>query len=410
MQEKDVKILRELAKKYKEISSMPGEEKKRQHWRDLNSLQNVPPPIYVRAFAWNEMPDSVLQCEDEELRGMERQLRELIFHHSFTDDFIFEPWVTVNAIYACQGWGIDIKRNYSENEENIKGSFKVDYPLNSLADVEKLVMPVHAIDEKKTLSLCNKVSDAIGDIITVNMERGPFFRNFGGDISTDMGYLRGIENIMMDMMDNPEWLHRLAAFLRDGVLGAQTKAETDGDYGLSSSYNQAMAYSHELDDPKANARGIKRKDIWCFLAAQEFTCISPEMHMEFLLNYQLPIIKEFGLCAYGCCEDLSNKIEMLRQIPNLRRIAVSPFANVKKCAEQIGKDYVISYRPSPTDMVSYDFSVDRVEDILKRDFELLRGCIFDITLKDVETVQRDRCRITKWVSTVRNCIDKYYCS
>jgi hypothetical protein len=56
---------------------------------------------------------------------------------------------------------------------------------------------------------------------------------------------------------------------------------------------------------------------------------------------------------------------------------------------------------------SYDFSSDRVENILRRDFELLRGCIFDITLKDVETVQRDRGRIAKWVSTARNCIDKY---
>ena len=55
-------------------------------------------------------------------------------------------------------------------------------------------------------------------------------------------------------------------------------------------------------------------------------------------------------------EDLTNKIDMLRTIPNLRRIAVSPFANVRRCAEQIGTDYVMSYRPSPADMVSYGFN------------------------------------------------------
>ncbi|GAI58840.1 unnamed protein product [marine sediment metagenome] len=49
---------------------------------------------------------------------------------------------------------------------------------------------------------------------------------------------------------------------------------------------------------------------------------------------------KFGLVAYGCCEDLTYKVDMLRQIPNLRRIAVPPFADAAKCAEQIGRDYV----------------------------------------------------------------------
>ena len=70
---------------------------------------------------------------------------------------------------------------------------------------------------------------------------------------------------------------------------------------------------------------------------------------EFLLRYQLPILEKFGLVSYGCCEDLTRKIDMLRRIPNLRRIGIAPAADVAKCAEQIGRDYVLSYRPSPTD-------------------------------------------------------------
>ena len=105
------------------------------------------------------------------------------------------------------------------------------------------------------------------------------------------------------------------------------------------------------------------------MAAQELTAVSPAMHDEFMLQYQLPILKPFGLVAYGCCEDLTNKIDMLRQIPNLRRIAVSPFANVARCAEQIGQDYVLSYRPSPADMVGYGFDPDRIRTIMKRDLK-----------------------------------------
>jgi hypothetical protein len=125
------------------------------------------------------------------------------------------------------------------------------------------------------------------------------------------------------------------------------------------------------------------------------------MFYEFMLQYQIPIMANFGLAAYGCCEDLTHKIRVLRRIPNLRRIAVAPAANVAKCAEQIGQDYILSYRPSPTDMVGYGFDPARIRRILRRDLQACNGCHVDITLKDVETVQGDPDRIRKWVQIVR---------
>jgi hypothetical protein len=127
---------------------------------------------------------------------------------------------------------------------------------------------------------------------------------------------------------------------------------------------------------------------------------------KFMLQYQIPIMKPFGLAAYGCCEDLSLKIGALRRIPNLRRIAVAPMANVAKCAELIGTDYVISYRPSPSDMVGYDFDPDRIRRILRRDLHACRGQHVDITLKDVETVQGDPNRVRQWVKIARQTIDE----
>jgi hypothetical protein len=144
------------------------------------------------------------------------------------------------------------------------------------------------------------------------------------------------------------------------------------------------------------------------MAAQEFTAVSPAMHEEFLLRYQLPILEKFGLAAYGCCEDLTRKIDMLRRIPNLRRIAVSPFANVAECAEQIGRDYVVSYRPSPTDMVGYGFDEGRIRSILTKDLQACRKCHVDITLKDTETVENDPERVRKWVTLARGVVDEVF--
>ncbi|MBN1556673.1 MAG: hypothetical protein JW951_00845, partial [Lentisphaerae bacterium] len=113
---------------------------------------------------------------------------------------------------------------------------------------------------------------------------------------------------------------------------------------------------------------------------------------------------------YGCCEDLTHKIDMLRGIPNLRRIAVSPFADAARCAEQIGGDYVLSYRPSPADMVSYGFDPDRIRGILRPDLDACRanGCHVDITLKDVETVEGDPGRARRWTALTREIIDAVF--
>ena len=213
---------------------------------------------------------------------------------------------------------------------------------------------------------------------------------------------------MVDMLDRPEWLHRLVKFMSDGVLRTHDQAEAAGDWGLCAHQNQAMPYAEELPDPAPNRNGVKRSQLWGYMASQEFTCVSPAMHEEFLLRYQLPILSKFGLAAYGCCENLTNKIAMLRKIPNLRRIGVAPVANVARCAEQIGRDYVLSYRPSPTDMVGYGFDAARIRSILKWDLHACRDCHVDITLKDVETVQGDPDRVRQWVRLTREVIAEVF--
>ena len=406
MNDADRTIVRELAQRYVEVCNRPIQHERRRLWRQHNSLKRTRPLIYVRAFAWQEMEQARLQCSDPFLRTYEDFFRNRLFWDSMDDDSIFEPWVTVPATYRCQGWGISGERHRSATEE--RGAFKIDYPLKRPEDMAQMCAPWHEINEEEMARQASMLADAIGDIITINIDRGPAYRMWTADISSDLGFLRGIENFMLDMYDRPEWLHRLVAFMRDGILRTHEQAEAAGDWGLCAHQNQAMPYAEELPDPAANVNGVTRKQLWGYMAAQEFTVVSAAMHNEFLLQYQLPILKEFGLVAYGCCEDLTRKIDMLRQIPNLRRIGVSPMANVARCAEQIGTGYVFSYRPSPADMVSYGFDAERIGSILRQDLRACRDCHTDITLKDVETVQSDPDRVRKWVVLTRQIIDEVY--
>ena len=321
-QNNDIKILRELCLRYLEVCVKPDQQPRRTLWRQLHSLKPCMPLIYIRTCAWEEMEESRYLCEDPHYRSYESFFRKMLFQDTLGDDYIFEPWITVKTIHRCEGWGLDIHRHRSQEAG---GSFKVDYPLKELSDIEKICFPHHEIDEEQTQSVVQKINEAIGDLIPINVDRGPAYRMWTADLSTDLGYLRGIENLMLDMMDQPEWLHRLLGFMRD-----HEQAEKAGDWGLSAHQNQAMPYAEELSDPVANVNGILRKELWGYMASQELTLVGPNLWNEFMFEYQKPILEQFGLTAYGCCEDLTRKIPYLRTLKNLRRIAVSPFANVNK--------------------------------------------------------------------------------
>ena len=401
----DVEILRDLARQYVEICGKCVQDERRDLWRRHNSLIKTRPPIYIReGRAWNDIPEMALHCEDAFYRQHERYLRFHIFQDTIGDDYIVEPWITVPATHKCTGWGID--PSWTRPEES-HGAAKREPPLQADEDIEKLRAPWHEIDEDQTARDVERLQEAIGDILTVNVDRQPAYTMWTADISYAMGNLRGIENIMYDMMDRPEWLHRLLAFLRDGILRTQQQAEDRGDWGLGAHQNQAMTYAQELKDPAANVNGVRRGELWAFMGAQEYALISPQMHDEFLLEYQLPILSQFGLAAYGCCEDLTRKIDILRKVPSLRRIAVSPWADVRRCAEQIGTDYVISWRPNPAEMVCCGFDPDQVRRTVTDAMEACKGLHVDITLKDVETVQNQPERLAQWVKIVREVVDDY---
>jgi len=406
MSTRDVGILRDLAKKYAEVAAKDVQGQRRDLWRRHNSFQRTHPLIYIRAFAWGEMPQSKCECEDGFYRQYESSFRQSLFRDTFEDDFILEPWVTVGASCVTPPggvWGLPVKWTRSDRPG---GSGVWEAPIKEPEDIDRLADPHHVIDEEATARNVAKLQDAIGDLITINVDRGPVYQAWNADISTQLAMLRGLEQIMWDMIDRPEWLHQLLARMRDGVLQAQEEAEKAGDWTLCNHINQAIPYAEELEDPAANSKSVTRDQLWYFCASQETTLIGPDMFDEFILQYQIPIMERFGLSAYGCCEDHTLRIGVLRKVPNLRRIAVAPVADVARCAEQIGQDYILSYRPSPTDMVGYGFDEDRIRRILREDLQACNGCHVDITLKDVETVQGDPDRIRKWVQIVREETEK----
>jgi hypothetical protein len=403
----DRSILRELAVRYRAAASDPVYGERRALWSQENSLKKTRPLVIASFGMWNVwckevFGDHVMQCQDPFLREHERFLRMKLFQHEVGDDQVLEPWITQRATLTTGGWEDlwGVHTGHVDSRE-IGGAWQYDPPLKNWDDMARLRVPHHGVDETHTQRNVERLQDAVGDILAVNLDRSPDCIGFMADISTALCKLRGLEQVMLDMYESPEELHRLLAFMRDGILANQSEAEAAGDLNLCSSASQEPVYCETLEPLKPNAGSRRLKELWGFAAAQEFTLISPEMHEEFMLRYQLPILSRYALTSYGCCENLTRKIDMLRSVPNLRLIAVAPTADVAKCADQIRDDYVLSWRPNPTDMICCGWNPDRIRRIIREGLAAAKDCHLVIHLKDIETVEGDPTRLRRWVELVR---------
>ena len=71
------------------------------------------------------------------------------------------------------------------------------------------------MDYDKTRSLYEQADDIFKDLLKIRL-KGIWWWSFG--LTLTLSKLRGLEQIMLDMYDNPNGLHKLMAFLRDSTL------------------------------------------------------------------------------------------------------------------------------------------------------------------------------------------------
>jgi hypothetical protein len=212
------------------------------------------------------------------------------------------------------------------------------------------------------------------------------------------------------MLDRPELVHKTMAKFTGISLARMEQMEKLGllDYNISS-LHCTPPYCDDLPAGDFDGTHVRLKDIWFRCAAQLFSSASPEMLDEFDLQYMKPLAKKYALVYYGCCEPLDKAIPYLKKIPNMRKIGVTPWANVRSSAEQIGEDYVYARKPNPA-MVSGVFNREAVEQEITETIEacMENKCPYEFVLKDISTVGGKPQNLIDWTDTVMAVIDRCY--
>jgi hypothetical protein len=156
-------------------------------------------------------------------------------------------------------------------------------------------------------------------------------------------------------------------------------------------------YTSALPAAGFDAARVRPRDMWGCSNAQIFSEVSPAMHWEFAIKHDLRWLARWGLTYYGCCEGLHRKVDLLRRIPNLRKISCSPWAKHGSLMDQVGGDYVLSFKPNPAVLATDRWNPGQAREDLRRFLDLAQGrCHVEIIMKDISTVRHEPQRLWEW--------------
>jgi hypothetical protein len=400
MSSEGVGIIRDLAKAYAEISGDPVQREKQVLWRSLNRCRPLRPMVAIDQLPWHEMDvdgDLALRTVDPLLQEIEKILRRTLYlWKHLPADMVVEPYVSLPKAIHGMGFGM-----YSDEDTVLldKANDVVGHSyhnqIRTEEDILKIRMPDIHLDTETTRYIQDRAEEALGGILPVHMTGATGFFALWDRLAEWMSP----EGLLYDLVDRPEFIHAIMERYTQANLDYIDQMEAQGLFEpAQTTVHCSYAYTDELPAAGFEPGKPRAKDSWAFGMAQIFATVSPAMHEEFEIDYVKRIYERFGLVYYGCCEPLHDRIDLVRKIPNVRKISCSPWCDVARAAEWIGKDYVVSRKPSPMWLANPSPDWESVEKEIRDTVAACRstGSPLEFILKDVSTVKYRPQNLWEW--------------
>ncbi|MGQ9629223.1 MAG: hypothetical protein ACUVXI_02780 [bacterium] len=411
--EKDRSILRRLAERVAEIASLPVNREKAAEWARLNGLRKGRPLVWINEIPWHEMDangELELQTTNDFCRQVEQELRRTIYlWNHMRVDMVVEPKFYSPLVIHDTGFGIREDVDFIRQDERGGILSREFHPqIRDEKDLEKIKTPQVTHDEGASERNYQTLVDLFGDILTVEKRGIVHFWFAPWDLLITWW---GVQEALMDLVLRPELVHQAMDRLVNAYLSRLEQWErlnllsfAEGNYRVGSG---GLGYTDELPQADFDPAHVRPIDQWGCATAQIFSDVSPEMHEEFALQYERRWLDRFGLSYYGCCEPLHNKIDVLKSIPNLRKISMSPWADVEKTVERTEGKYVLSHKPSPAVLATDNWNPRRARENLENVLERTRGCVVEVIMKDISTVRYEPQRLWEWSQIAMEVVEKY---
>lgn len=409
---KDKIILRTLGEQYAEAASLDYHTKKRMEWKKLNRLEETKPLILIDQLPWNELNaehELDFSCTHPFCRELEEYLRKTLYKWKhFPVDMVLPPYIPVAKIIHNTGFGVQIHEHTQiTDKENDIVSHEYQDMLSTPEELNALHPAIVSYNKHDSLERKEAAEDIFSGILPVKLTGlCPEFR-----VWDELSMYRGITPILYDFMDNPDFIHetmkKFTAFQINLLHQLENLSLLEDDL---QTIHCSGAFTDELPANPSGCGTDNAKNCWAYGMAQLFSSCSKAMHEEFEIYYAKEYYKHVGLVYYGCCEPLHDKIDIIRQIPNVRKISISPWANPDVAVENMARDYVLSRKPTPAFLAADTLDEDSVRKEILTTLEACKRthtpCEF--ILKDISTVRHDPQRLTRWAEIASELINQYY--
>lgn len=406
--QEDRDILLKLAERVRAVADSPRNQEIRRQWYLHDEGKAERPLILTETDGGINMvlPDFKLACREKWARGQEHGFRNLLMHvETIGDDTSVEPFVDIGWRFNFSDFGV---ATHATNPENTgaRGAYHIDAVITDLdKDLPKLKPRTFAVDRASSLAVRDFLADYYQGILGARLRGNPWWTL--GMTWTAISFI-GLDSLMLYMYDQPEGLHRLMAFLRDDRLALLQWLEQEGLLNLNNENDYigsgSRGYTHAL--PQSDwtpGAPVRARDIWSLIESQETVGVGPDQYAEFIFAYEKTIAEKVGRVYYGCCEPVNTRWQVLKHMPNLKRVSVSPWCDQKFMAQALGTRIGYSRKPNPSLISTKVFDEALIRKDLQETMVLVKehGCSLEIAMKDVHTLCGEPDRLTRWVRIAR---------
>jgi len=404
MKTADRDVIRRLATELAAMAAQPLQAERREGWQRLNSLQDQRPMLWITEIPFGEFEERVDElrcvCADARLRGIERALRQRLFtaRRLRCDEVCDATWWVPKHIEGAD-YGVTVQEQRLPQGGSYVFSHHYEPVIRGPEDVVRIRMPAVRHDPARTAAAVDFYTELFGDILPVRAcgPRQHFYTAWD-----QLVQWTGVQEALVALVDRPEFIHAIMRRMTDAFVARMEQLEQQGlldfPHPLARVGSGAAGFTDELPQPDFDGH-VRLMDLWGFCEAQTMSEVSPAMHEEFVLRYQLPILQRFGLNCYGCCEPLHLKLDMLKaRVPRMRRVSISPWADKRLSAEKLGNEVIFSWKPNPATLAAVSFDPDWVRQDIRETVDIARehGCVLEIIIKDTHTCNWQPQRFDEW--------------
>jgi len=410
----DRDILRALAGQLAEVAALDSHAAKAELWRDLNDLRSRRPMVWINEIPWHEMnvdDELTLRTEHAWAREQELDLRRTLYQwRHMPGDMIVSDYLACPLAVHSTDFGIiedvDVVKT-DEASDVVSRRFHIQ--IRDFDDLEKIRMPVITHDEAATEFRYQAMCEVYDGILPVSTQ-GQTHIWF-----TPWDYLIrwwGVQEAMMDLIERPDLVHAAVERMVDAWMIELDQFEAMNLLALDCDNTRigsgGYGYTRDLPGEGFDPGRVRPIDMWGCSNAQVFSEVSPEMQWQFSIEHDLRWLRRWGLTYYGCCEPLDRKIDILRRIPNLRKLSVSPWCDTRRIVEAVGGDYVVSRKPNPAILAEDTWRPDRARRELRQFMDAARGrCHVELIMKDISTVRYQPQRLWEWSRIAMEVAEQY---